>query len=85
MHRNCNLENVVYQTNIFPKGNFNEKAYIGVSLLKWKFKYYNHTQSFNNPLLRNQTAVSKYFWKLEDYWLTIIINWKLFKKIPFDE
>ena len=46
---NCNQENVVYQANIFSKeGNSNEKAYIVVSPLKWKFRYYNHSLSFNN-------------------------------------
>ena len=28
---NCNLENLVYQANIFPKeGNFNDEIYIGI-------------------------------------------------------
>ena len=50
MKRNCNQENVVYQTNISPKEGKLNKVYIGVSSLKWKFQYYNLRQSFNNPL-----------------------------------
>ena len=35
MDGNSNLENGVYQANIFPKeGNFNDKIYTGISLLK---------------------------------------------------
>ena len=38
MDGNCNLENVVYQANIFPKkGNFN-KIYTEISSIKWKFR-----------------------------------------------
>ena len=80
MDGNTNLENVVYQANISPKeGNFNEKEYIGESSLKWKFRHYNHSQTFNNPLLRNQTAISKYYWELKDQGLTPIVNWKIIK------
>ena len=38
----------------------NSKAYIRISLLNLKLRYYNHRQSFNNPLLKNQTFRSKY-------------------------
>ena len=55
-------------------------TYIGITSLNWKFQYYNHKQLFNNPLLRNQTAFSKYPWKLKDEGLTPIINWKVLKK-----
>ena len=75
---NCNWENILYQANIFPKeGNFNEKIYIRVSSLKWKIRYYNYIQPFNNPLLKNQTDSSKYYWKLQDQRLTLRINWTI--------
>ena len=35
----CNLENVVYQENIFPKENKkNLKSYIGISTVWWKLR-----------------------------------------------
>ena len=40
-------------------GNFKDKVYIGISALNWKFRWYNYTQSSTNPLLKNQTALSK--------------------------
>ena len=58
----CNLNNIIYQANISTKENYtNEKAYIGMTSLKWKFRYYNDLQSFKNPTLKNQTARSKYY------------------------
>ena len=49
----CNLENIIYQANISTKENVNNgNASIGMTSLKWKFKYYNHLQSFRNPTLK---------------------------------
>ena len=51
----CNLDNIIYQANISAKKNDNDdKAYIGMTSLKWKFKYYHHLQSFRNPSLKIQ-------------------------------
>ena len=54
---NCNLENVVYQTNIFPKAILKIRYQLGFSAFIWKLRWYNHKQSFTNPLLKNQTAL----------------------------
>ena len=75
MDGNYDMKNVVYPAYIFPKeNNLDEKAYIGLFSLKWKFSYYNHKHFFNNPLLRNQTVLSKYYWKLKDQRLSPIIK-----------
>ena len=80
MDGTCNLENVIYQANIFPKeGNFNNKIYIGVSTLKWKLGWYNHKQSFTKSLFKNQMVLSKYYWNLKDQGLTPQINMKIIK------
>ena len=47
--------------------------------LKWKFRYYNHLQSFQNPTLKNQTGLSKYNGYLKELGLTPIMNWKIIK------
>ena len=53
MKGNCNLGNVIYQANISLKeGKFNNKVYIGVPSLKWKFRYYNHRKYLNGLLFR---------------------------------
>ena len=48
--------------------------------LNWKFRYYNHLQSFRNPTLKNQTALSRYDWDQIELGLTSIINWKVIKR-----
>ena len=50
----CNLDNIIYKANISTKEiDNNDKAYIGMTSLNWKFRYYNHLQSFRNPTLKN--------------------------------
>ena len=67
----------------FPHGNNNnggERVYIGISAGNWKQGLYNHRHSFSNPWLRNQTALSKYFWNLKDQELTPQIKWKIVRQ-----
>ena len=59
----CNLDNIVYQANISATEN-NDKAHISMTSLNWKFRYYNHLQSFKNPTLKNQSALSRYYWDM---------------------
>ena len=54
----CNLDNIINQTNISTKeNNNNDKAYIGMTSLNWKFRYYNHLQPFKNPTLKKLSYV----------------------------
>ena len=81
VEKKCNLDNIVYKANISAKENDNiDKANIGITSLTWKFRYYNHLQSFRNPTLRNQTAQSKYYWDLIEQGRTPVINWKIIKR-----
>ena len=76
-----NLNNIIYQANISTKENdTNDKAYIGIISLNWKFRYYNHLESFKNPTWRNQTALSRYSWYLIELGLTPITNSKIIKR-----
>ena len=60
----CSLENVAYQEIIFPKENVKTtKTYIGISSRKWKLRFANHNHSFSYEQLKDQTALSKHFWK----------------------
>ena len=77
----CNLDNIIYQANISNKENDNNnKASIGMTSLNWKFRYYNHFQSFKNPTLKYQTALSRYYWDLIERGLIPIINWEIIKR-----
>ena len=77
-----NLDNIVYEAIISNKENYNnnKKAYIGMTSLNWKFRYCNYLQSFRNPTLKNQTALSRYDWDQIELGLTPIINWKVIKR-----
>ena len=67
----CNLKNVEYQASISLKENIKDKKnHIGISSVRWKLGYYNHIHSFSHKHLRNQTALSKHFWKLKNRGLT---------------
>ena len=77
----CNLINVAYQATIFPKENvIDQKNHIEISLVRWKLGYNNHVHSFSHERFRNQTALSKYFWKLKNRGLTLKIQGKILKR-----
>ena len=77
----CNSRNVVYLACITPMEHKKdgERVYIGISAVNWKQRWYNHWHSFSNPRLRNQTALSKYFWGLKDQGLFLQIKWKIIR------
>ena len=61
LENKCNLNNILYQANISAKENDNiDKAYVGMTSLNWKFRFYNNLPLFRNQTLRNQTVLSKY-------------------------
>ena len=55
----CNPEKLINPANIFLMKNCKEEVYIGILAGNWKQRFYNHKHSFSNPLLRNQTALSR--------------------------
>ena len=74
----CNLNDIIYQADVASKENdTNDKAYIGITSLNWKFRYYNHLQSFKNPtskiwncpikvLLGSKRTKTNTYYKLEN-------------------
>ena len=73
----------MYEANISAIENDNiDMVYIGMTSWNWKFRFYNHLQSFRNPTLRNQTVLSKCYWDLKELFLTLVINWKIIKTCP---
>ena len=76
----CNSEKVVFQASNFHMEDCKEeKVYIGISAGNWKQRFCNR-HSFSNPLLRNQTSLTKWFRSLRDRVLTPQIKWRLIKK-----
>ena len=77
----CNLDNVGYQAIIYPTEDINDrKTYIGISSTKWKIRYNNHKYSFSHEHLKNQTALSKPFWRLKNKGLTPEIQWSILRR-----
>ena len=76
-----NSKNVVYQACISPMehNNDGDKVYVGISAGNWKQRLYNH-RHFSNPRLRNETAISKYFWSLKAQGLTPQVKWKMVRQ-----
>ena len=72
----CNLKNVAYLAIIFPKENVKDE----ISSVRWKLGYNNHIHSFSHERLKNQTALSKHFWKLKNMGLTPKLQWRIWKK-----
>ena len=58
---------------------FRGGTYIGISSTRWKLRFNNHIHSFSHERLRNQTALSKHFWKLKNKFLTPEIQWSILK------
>ena len=46
--------------------NDGKRVYTCISTRNWKQGLYNHRHSFSNSRLRNQAALSRYFWNLKD-------------------
>ena len=55
------------------------KIYFGISAGNWKQRLYSHWHSFSNPSLGNQTALSKWFWRLKDSSHTSLVWWNFIK------
>ena len=60
--------------------NNGKRVNIGISAGSWKQWLYNHRHFFSNPQLRNQTALSKYFWSLKDQRLIPRVEWKIIRQ-----
>ena len=80
MDGRCNSENVLYQASIFPMENRSyARVYVVFSAGNWKQRLYDNRHSFINPLLKNQTVLSKYFLRLKESGRTEI-KWKITRK-----
>ncbi len=64
----CNLNKCSISRYYFPQRQTLKikQNYIGISLVRWKLRFNNHIYSFSHEHLKNQTALSKHFWKLKN-------------------
>ena len=69
-----NSRNVVYKATMENRKDI--KIYFGISAGNWK---HSHRHSFSNSSLRNQTVLSKWFWRSKDSGLIPSVRWNFIK------
>lgn len=68
---------MVYQATISTNTKQDERFYIGMTKNLFKTRLANHTQSFNNPTKKENTALSKYYWSLVEKNKVPVVKWKI--------
>ena len=66
LNGNCQAENIVYEATITcNEQTYGENIYIGIAETTFKKRYSNHKRrSFNLAVYKNDTELSKEFWKI---------------------
>ena len=81
LNRNCQAENILYEATITcNERTYNENIYIGIAQTTFKKRYSNHKRSFNLPAYKNNTEISKEFWKIKHRNSVPQIKWKIMSK-----
>ena len=81
LNRNCQAENIVYKATITcNEWTYGEKIYMGIAETTFKKRYSNHKRSFNLPAYKNDTELSKEFWKIKRRNSVSQIKWRILRK-----
>ena len=62
LNGNCRKKAIVYKASISTDSNDPPKSYYGCCETEFKYRFYNHRQTFKNKQKRYTTEVSKAFW-----------------------
>ena len=76
----CLESNIVYEATISSNLGNCKKTYIGACETTFKLRYANHKKSFCNERYKNDTTLSKEFWRIKKENGTPIISWKIRKR-----
>ena len=77
----CLTESIVYQANIMPNiPGYKEKVYLGLSKTTFKVCYSNHKKLFTKQCHKNDTELSKDYWKVKQQNRILRIKWKVLRK-----
>ena len=81
LNGNCQAENIVYEATITcNERTYGENIYIGIAETTFKKRYSNHKRSFNLPAYKNDTELSKEFWKIKRRNSVPQIKWRILRK-----
>ena len=81
LNGNCQAENILYEATITcNERTYGENIYIGIAETTFKKRYSNHKRSFNLPAYKNDTELSKEFWKIKRRNSVPNIKWRILRK-----
>ena len=79
LNQKCLQERVVYKATVQTRLQF--KSYIGSRATTFKTRYNNHKQSFKHINHRNDTALSKFMWKLKEANTDFTLSWSIVSSV----
>ena len=77
---NCEIESVSYRANCISEDN-GLMAYVGMTEGTFKDRVQSHYTSFNHRAYKNDTALSKHIWDLQDNNKTYQLYWEILEKV----
>jgi hypothetical protein len=78
---NCLAASIIYKAEVKVTNEpTNTKAYIGLTELTFKKRYYNHVQSFKKEAKKHSTELSRYVWQLKKKKKPHTISWSIVTK-----
>ena len=77
--KKCTIESVVNEARVTT--DTDTKTYTGLTTNSFKSRYTKHKASFNSRTY-NQTALSKYIWRLMDAQTPYTLTWSIIKQAP---
>ena len=79
LNQKCLQERVVYKATV--QTSLQSKSYIGSCATTFKTRYNNHKQSFKHINHRNDTALSKFIWKLKEANTDFTLSWSIVSSV----
>ena len=72
-------QSVVYQATVTTENNTPDQTYVGLTENSFKTRFTNYNASFNHPIKKLNTELSKHIW-LKDAKINFHITWKILKQ-----
>ena len=71
----CRSESILYKATVESGNTY--KHYYGLAEGEFKYRYNNHTKSFNNTQYANETVLSTHIWNLKASEKPYVIKWSI--------
>ena len=80
LNGDCRKNAIVYKASISTDSNDPPKSYYGCCETEFKYRFYNHRQTFKNKQKRHTTELSKAFWEAIDNGRDPHVEWSILVK-----